>query len=163
MDCCVFPVFMAFLRYFSLPGRNSGAHRFCSLKVLFCCGPGQPHGSVIFFANSGAVCTFCNRGKPGDSFFFCSPRGGGGQAPGPLLRCFGRGIRNCLGSGCRIRFKLDSGMELFILFCPLDGAGAWEPGGAACIALGTGTALDKIRFPGWYHILFRVLPLILIL
>ena len=100
-----------------------------------------------FFANFGAVCTFCNRGKPGDSFFFCSPRGGGGQAPGPLLRCFGRGIRNCLGSGCRIRFKLDSGMELFILFCPLDGAGAWEPGGAACFALGTGTALDKIRLP----------------
>lgn len=38
-------------------------------------------------------------------------------------------------------------MELFILFCPLDGAGAWEPGGAACFALGTGTALDKIRLP----------------
>lgn len=49
MDCCVFPVFMALLRYFSLcPGGNSGAHRFCSLKALFCCGPGQPHGSALF-------------------------------------------------------------------------------------------------------------------
>lgn len=39
---------MALLRYYSLPVRNSGAHRFCSLKALFCCVPGQPHGSTLF-------------------------------------------------------------------------------------------------------------------
>ena len=147
MDCCVFPVFMALLRYFSLcPGRNCGVHRFCSLKVLFCCGPGQPHGSALFVQTLERF-VLSVTGESRGFLFFCSPPGGGGQAPGPLLRCFGRGIRNCLGAGCRIRFKLDSGMELFILFCPLDGAGAWEPGGAACFALGTGTALGKIRLP----------------
>ena len=39
---------MALLRYFSLTGRNSGVHRFCSLKALFCCVPRQPHGSTLF-------------------------------------------------------------------------------------------------------------------
>lgn len=137
MFFCGSHIFMALLRYFSLcPGRNSGAHRFCSLKVLFCCGPGQPHGSALFvqtLERFAPPVTGESRGIP----FFSVVREGVAdkpQAP-PLLRCIGRGIRNCLGAGCRIRFKLDSGMELFILFCPLDGAGAWEPGGAACIAL----------------------------
>ena len=164
MDCCVFPVFMALLRYFSLcPGRNCGVHRFCSLKVLFCCGPGQPHGSALFVQTLERF-VLSVTGESRGFLFFCSPPGGGGQAPGPLLRCFGRGIRNCLGSGCRIRFKLDSGMELFILFCPLDGAGAWEQGGAACIALLVPERLwiNKITLEN-YPILFPVLPLILIL
>lgn len=144
-------------------GIVGGGHRFCSLIVLFCFVPGQPHGSALFVQTLERF-VLSVTGESRGFLFFCSPRGGGGQAPGPLLRCIGRGVRNCLGSGCRIRFKLDSGMELFILFCPLDGAGAWEPGGAACIALLVPGRLwiNKITLEN-YLILFPVLPLILIL
>ena len=69
MDCCVFPVFMALLRYFSLPGRSHGAHRFCSLKVLFCCEPGQPHGSALFVQTVERFAPPVTRGKPGIPFF----------------------------------------------------------------------------------------------
>ena len=96
MDCCVFPVFMALLRYFSLPGWNSGAHRFCSLKVLFCCGPGEPHGSALFVQTLEWF-VLSVTGESRGFLFFCSPRGGGGQAPRPFCVVLAEGSGIALG------------------------------------------------------------------
>ena len=88
------PYFMALLRYFRLcPGRNSGAHRFCSLIVLFCCGSGQPHGSALF-VQTLELFVLSVTGEAGD-FFFSVVREGVAdkpQAPFCVVLAEGSGI-----------------------------------------------------------------------
>ena len=84
-------------------------HRFCSLKALFCCVPGQPHGSTLFVQTLERFALSVTGESRG--FLFSVVREGVADKPPPLLCFIGRVLGICFEPGGRIRLKPDFGVE----------------------------------------------------
>lgn len=78
-------------------GIVGGGHRFCSLIVLFCCAPGQPHGSALFVQTLERFAPPVTRGKPGISFFSVVREGVADKPQAPFCVVLAEGAGIALG------------------------------------------------------------------